>query len=365
MKEESKNKVITIMFCLLIGTFLWFNFIVPDKEISVAERRKLAQFPKLSIQEILNGKLSNTFEEYAMDQFLFRDFFRTSKSYVQLDLLKQKDNNGLMIKDDYIYKIAYPLNEKSILNASNKINYICEKYFNENNNIYYSIIPDKSYFLDDNYLKMDYTRLEQIMNENLHNKKYINLFPLLKLEDYYRTDTHWKQENLVKVSNKIAKEMNIQNRITTPFTEKTKGEFYGVYYGQLGRRIETDTLKYLSNKIIEESTTYNYENNRISKIYDEEKWENSLDKYDYYLSGASSLIEIRNPNAKTKNELIVFRDSFGSSIIPLLTEAYSKITIIDIRYIATDYLENYLKVQNQDVLFLYSTLILNESNILK
>lgn len=365
MKEITKNKIITILFCFLIGVFLWFNIIVKDKEISVSERRKLTKISSVTFEKILNGNLSNQFEEYAMDQFIFRDFFRTSKSHVQLDLLRQKDNNGLLVEDGYIYKVEYPLNEKSILNASNKINYICEKYFNENNNIYYSVIPDKNYFLDDKYLKIDYEKLEEIMKNNLNDKKYINLFPLLEMEDYYKTDTHWKQENLVKVANKIAEEMNIQERIKTPFVQKTKGQFYGVYYGQLGRKIEADNIKVLTNNIIEESTTYNYENKKISKIYDEEKWNDSLDKYDYYLSGATSLIEIRNPNAKTDKELIVFRDSFGSSIIPLLTEAYSKILVIDIRYISTDYLESYIQSENQDVLFLYSTLILNESNILK
>lgn len=76
------------------------------------------------------------------------------------------------------------------------------------------------------------------------------------------------------------------------------------------------------------------------------------------------LIEIQNQNAETKKELLIFRDSFGSSLAPLLIENYKKITLIDLRYISSDILDNYIIFNDQDVLFIYSTLILNQ-NVLK
>ena len=87
----------------------------------------------------------------------------------------------------------------------------------------------------------------------------------------------------------------------------------------------------------------------------------SPDLYEIYLSGSKSLITIENPFAVTDRELIIFRDSFGSSIAPYFIDSYSKITIIDIRYIHPDVLGNFVKFNNQDVLFLYSTLVLNNS----
>ena len=62
---------------------------------------------------------------------------------------------------------------------------------------------------------------------------------------------------------------------------------------------------------------------------------------------------------------MVFRDSFGSSLIPLLVKDYARITIVDTRYIAPQLLTQYLQFENQDVLFLYSSLILNSSSALK
>lgn len=69
--------------------------------------------------------------------------------------------------------------------------------------------------------------------------------------------------------------------------------------------------------------------------------------------------------ASSSKELVLFRDSFGSSIAPLLLEGYSKITLVDIRYIHPDYLEQYMDFTDCDVLFLYSTLVLNNSDTLK
>ncbi|MBO5414261.1 MAG: hypothetical protein J6A17_01405, partial [Bacilli bacterium] len=64
-------------------------------------------------------------------------------------------------------------------------------------------------------------------------------------------------------------------------------------------------------------------------------------------------------------ELVVFRDSFGSSLTPLLINYYKKITLIDNRYIHSKYYLNKVDFKNQDILFMYSTLLVNNSGSLK
>ena len=84
-----------------------------------------------------------------------------------------------------------------------------------------------------------------------------------------------------------------------------------------------------------------------------------------FLGGSKSLITIENPDALSDKELIIFRDSFGSSLTPLLIESYSKITVIDIRYIMSSNLGMFVDFDNQDVLFMYSLPVLNNSSTLK
>ena len=59
------------------------------------------------------------------------------------------------------------------------------------------------------------------------------------------------------------------------------------------------------------------------------------DPYEMFLSGSVSLLRIENPQNTSGRRLVIFRDSFGSSIAPLLVEGYSSVTLVDIRYLAS------------------------------
>ena len=106
---------------------------------------------------------------------------------------------------------------------------------------------------------------------------------------------------------------------------------------------------------------YDYATEEYSSIYNLNKI-NSHDKYDIYLSGATPILTIENPEYEGTKELIVFRDSYGSSLIPLLATGYSKITVVDTRYISPKLLSQFIEFENQDVLFIYSTLVINNSS---
>lgn len=90
-----------------------------------------------------------------------------------------------------------------------------------------------------------------------------------------------------------------------------------------------------------------------------------IDPYDLFLAGPQPLITIENPNAKTDKELFLFRDSFGSSLAPLFTSAYAKVTLIDLRYMDSRMIPSLVDFgENPDVLFMYSAQILNNSETL-
>ena len=245
---------------------------------------------------------------------------------------------------------------------TNKINYIKDSYLNETNKIYYSIIPDKNYYTDNSHLKLDYDKMKQIMKNNLKDLQYIDVFQDLKLDSYYYTDSHWKQEKLQSVAKTIADNMNFS--ITQNYNEQKVATFKGVYAGQLPINTKEDEIKILVNDVMANVNVYNYETKEQGGIYNFKKL-NGYDKYDIYLSGATPLIEINNQNNKTNKTLVIFRDSYASSLAPLLTEGYSKITLVDTRYISPKILNEYVNFENADILFIYSTLVINSSMALK
>ena len=74
---------------------------------------------------------------------------------------------------------------------------------------------------------------------------------------------------------------------------------------------------------------------------------------------------IDNPELENDKKLIIFRDSFASSLTPLLISSYDEITLVDLRYIGTDYLEGIVDFKDSDILFLYSDEVINNSYLLK
>lgn len=362
MSNKIKDIVVTISFLIIIVLMFVLNIIKKDTLVSLSERRKLQQFPKFSIENLFRGKFFEEFEKYTMDQFTKRETFRSLKANIEVGILRKKDSNHIYQYHEQFIEQIYPLNEKSVENIASKMNEIYKRDLLQSNKVYYTIVPDKNYFVNEDNLRLDYTKLREIMNQKLKDIEYIDIFDCLDLSCYYATDSHWKQEKLQKVVNKIANHMHLE--IHQEYEEKKVTDFKGVYAGQFPIKMEYDEIRILTKEIIENCSVYNYETKEITPIYNMEKV-NAQDKYDVYLSGATPLLIIENPMNHSNRELIVLRDSYGSSLVPLLVEGYSKITVIDTRYISPKILHQYIDFRNKDILFVYSTLLINNSTSLK
>ena len=354
------KKYQTILVLALWGALALWAWTIPSKQISEAERRPLAQKPALS------EKFQTEFEAYSLDQFPLRDGFRRLKSLFHTGVLGQKDNNGIYLTNGTAVKQEYPLSTDSVKHAIGRFQKIYDEYLTKSR-CFYAIIPDKGYYLGEKsgHLTMDYDALYAQMTEGLPWAQEIDLRPVLSGQDYYRTDTHWRQENLIPAASALCEGLGV----TPPKAEQfaatpLERPFYGVYYGQAALPMEPDTLYLMENDLLSQCTVYDYETGKTGSVYDMTKLD-SRDLYDVYLSGARALLTIENPNAGTDQELIVFRDSFGSSMVPLLLSDYGRVTLVDIRYIQPDLLGQFLDFHGQDVLFLYSTLVLNSSGALK
>lgn len=353
-----KNKIFIIVFILYIFGFGIYSILDNDKEISYTERRYLDKLPEFE----LTNKYIDKLDGYLVDQFPLRDEYRSIKALYNYNVLNMLVNNNIYIEDDYIFKSNYPTNISSINNFIKHVNSTTSN-MSDKNNVYVMLVPDKNYYLDsDNFLQIEYDYIYSEVSK-IDNVKFIDIRDVMELNDYYETDTHWRQERLGKVVNVLGNEMGF-TYYDVEYDVKEYDKFYGVYYGESAINREPEVLKYLTNDVIDNARVEYLEHKDFNKVYNEDKLD-GMDAYDVYLDGATPFIEIYNDSSKSDKELIIFRDSFGSSISPLLIEYYSKITVIDNRYMHSSiYLEN-VEYKDQDVLFLYSTLIVNESFTLK
>lgn len=345
-----------------LTAFAWFG---PRQDFSYTERANLTQAPELTAEAITDGSFMTDFTEFTLDQFPLRDSFRSLKAVFHLYGLGQSDNNGLFLESGYLEKMDSTLSETALTRSGQVMTRFYENFLaGKTDRVYYTIIPAKGQYMT--YPKLDMEALRQGLD--LTWEQYIDITDSLTLEDYYFTDTHWRQERIGAVADKLltamgggAEETYTQTALERPF--------YGVYYGQAGLPVSAETLYVLESPMLAQCTVTGYQKGPKSpeslRFYDLAGAETAADPYNVFLHGSQqTFVVIENPNAHTDKELILLRDSFGCSLAPLLVEDYAKITVIDLRSVGTMTLkmmeaQGLLNTQSADVLFAFSTLVLN------
>lgn len=356
------------VFCLVIFVLSLGILILPDNLISKAERRPLITLNDVKENDV---HLFDEIESYFLDQFPFRDSFRSLKAFAFMDVLRKNDNNDIYVEDGTVVKIEDTLDESQVQYTVDLMNKVKDKYFSDDK-VYYSIIPDKHYYASkqNGYPAMDYEKLFSMVAEGTKGMEYIDITDKLSLSDFYKTDSHWSQDKILGVAEHLVSSMN--PKANAPFDSQWKintlSPFYGVYYGQSALSLSPDDIKYLSNEVTDSMKLTVIDDMGKRKeypVYITEMFRNN-DPYDVFAAGAQHLVIIENPNAKSDKELVVFRDSFGSSIAPLLSLGYKKVTFVDLRYIIPDFIKQISGFgDDADVLFLYSTGIINGGRVLK
>ena len=350
-----KKKIAAVVFLLALVCVPVAAFLLPDQAVSKTERRKLAKKPAFTVAAFWDGTYMEQLETYFSEQFPVRDGLRTVKAETETALLGKADTNGYFKVEDGIYHLEAELNEKNVGRVADSIEKLCTEQFQ--NADYY--LADKQYPI------LDYARLDEMIQAEIPSAQKINLYDKLHLEDYYRTDLHWKQEKITGVVDALVQSMGQQTNTISDGWQIATEDFVGAYGAASAWITTPDTIFYRTDLSIERMQVYDYERKQNVSVYAPEKI-GGMDDYDFYLWGARALLTIQNPECHNGKKLLLFRDSFGSSIAPLLAEYYEEVTLVDLRYVSASYaLELLGDTEYQDVLFLYSAPILNHRDSLR
>lgn len=377
-----KKKIAAVVFLLALVCVPVAAFLLPDQAVSKTERRKLAKKPVFTVAAFWEGTYMEQLETYFSEQFPVRDGLRTVKAETETALLGKADTNGYFKVEDGIYHLEAELNEKNVGRVADSIDKLCTEQF-QNADCYVAVIPDKNYYLaaqcedagsenekwkgsiPKQYPILDYARLDEMIQEKIPSAQKINLYDKLHLEDYYRTDLHWRQEKITGVVDTLVQSMGQQTNTISDGWQIATEDFVGAYGAASALKTAPDTVIYRTDPSIERMQVYDYERKQYVSVYAPEKI-GGMDDYDFYLWGARALLTIQNPECHNGKKLLLFRDSFGSSIAPLFAEYYEEVTLVDLRYVSASHaLELLGDTEYQDVLFLYSAPILNHGDSLR
>jgi len=232
-RKSIKNIVTVWLLGLMLLGFTIGCIFFPQKEFSESERRYLAAFPEVTAESILSAKFMADFDSYTTDRFPMRDGMRGIKAAVS-KLLLMGDNGGIYYEGGHIGKLEYPLREDMVSYATDLFGRVYRDNIEGSGcKVYLSVVPDKNLYLaeESGRPSIDYERLQELMAEGMPYAESIDIYPLLTLDSYYNTDTHWRQERILPVAEALLSAMG------APYGESfsqevVTEEFRGVLMGQ-------------------------------------------------------------------------------------------------------------------------------------
>jgi len=351
------KRVVDIVIQVIIITMLVLTIILPKKEFSENENRYLKVFPIFTIDKVLDGRFMTLMTEYVADHFPFRKELMNFKTSLFKFVGVKRQNNVYYSDDGYlIEEYEKPLNNEKIVRALNR-------FIDSNSNIKYDfmLVPTSSYVLKDKLpkynLNYDESNTLKFFMNNI-NANYIDVTEILLQNRneyiYYRTDHHWTTRGAYLAYREFCKN-NDMIHFDYNFNQ-VSDEFYGTLYSKvIDNSLEHDIIE----KVVDSNLyTVEYQNNTFDSMYND-KYLNQKDKYSYFLGGNNPLVTITNSNVSDR-EILIIKDSYANSFIPLIARHYSKIHVIDPRYYKKK-ISDYIKENSiKHILFLYNVGTIDE-----
>ncbi|GCD08900.1 DHHW family protein [Clostridium tagluense] len=356
-------KSLTLIFLSFIFSVMILNIIVPSKDFSEEENRKLKNKPKFTINNLLHNRFTSKYEKYISDQFILRNFWINVKSKAEI-LTGKKENNDVYLGDDsYLIDKFNKPSEEDFAEKLKAINTF--SHDNKELSKYIMLVPNKVEVLKDKlpafapvenqlqYINKFYSGLDKDI-------KSINVFDTLnKNKDkyiYYKTDHHWTTYGAYYAYLEFCKSSGITPKDISDYDiTEVNNKFYGTLYSRAGvKNVDSDIITVYLPKTHEDIlVNYIDEKKKSASLFNSSSL-NTKDKYSVFLGGNHPIIKTSTMNLNNKH-LLVIKDSYANCFIPFLTSHFGEIIVVDLRYYSDDVSALIKDYNITDVLMLYNT----------
>lgn len=332
-----KNKIICLIFILLIFGFTVLDFAVPDRDFSEWENRELAQMPSLTLETLLSGKFGADYESYMTDQFAGRDLFVKAK-FVADTAVGKKDSGGVYVTADALYSVQ-PEPDYDVIDK----NLSAMRSFAERTGkpAYLTVVPSSAFVYSDELPPfapvVDENEIFSYIENNLKSVSFINIADKMTESranyNYFRTDHHWTNDGALIGYNAFRERLGYEPLEKEGFAvSDVSDSFLGTLSSKSGALgIEKDILQRWDRGEVTEVEVWNgVGSETYSSVYFEEFLEKK-DKYSYYLGTNQPIVTVRTDSDGGK--LLVFKDSYAHIMTPLAVGDWSEIVLVDLRYV--------------------------------
>lgn len=376
--KKNPHKIITIalfsLMSLVIPVITLINcFANQGKVFSENENRYLKDFPEFSFDNIIDKKFTPDFEEYFSDRIFLREQWISLKNNFD-KLLGKTEIKGIFTADGRMIEGWKSYDKESVDKNLAAMNQFAEK--NPDLKTYFMLAPTAQGIYEDTlpancgienqkaFIKYCYENTSSITGIDI----FSDLYAARDNYIYYRTDHHWTSLAAYYSYNAASKAMKFNSYTLDNFSvEHASNSFRGTLYSKtLDNGITPDTIDYYSLSGGDPQVIVSVNNGIEIKEYGSMYFRDYLtkkDKYSSFLGANVPVLTITSniPKEADNGSLLVIKDSYAHSLVPFLAKNYSKITVVDLRYINGTFEDVEVNLEDYDsALFMYNVITFSQ-----
>lgn len=389
--KMTPHKLMIALFAVILLVIPITTMALPKQERSENENRTLAKMPTLidqnkwkkadSIDDYIKavkwkyinnreGKaFKDDFETYFCDHMAGREMWVKSSNTLSR-LSGQRELNGVYTLDDQLVQTFKGYSEKTVDASIKAMNTFAARFpdipmyimlaptsqeiFGAKIPSYTGLMSEKA-FIDSVYAKMENIgTIDCLSYISGHANEYV----------YYRTDHHWTSLGAFYAYQAAAKSLNYSAYGLSAFNiETVSRDFRGTLYSQtLDDSISPDIMEYYFLANGEPTVKMTCRNDREVNVYDSlyvREFLKEKDKYSSYTGSNVPIVTIET-NVDNGKSLLMIKDSYAHSLVPFLSKHYSKIVMVDMRYINTGLNSLVNMDEFTEIMFMYNAIGFSE-----
>lgn len=271
--EKSMKNTLNIHYFSQLGDYFTYNFAFRQNLVTADAKIKSALFHTSSQSNVVLGKNGWLFYGSSMDDYLGK------KTMSDLQVREAVENLELM------QKTLKADNKKFVFAIAPNKNSLYQQYMPSG----YRIKPSDR----------NSTRMRALLEKSDVN--YVDLYQLFKSQKqvlYHKTDSHWDNRGAAMVNKALLSAAGRKSTDYSKYSVEKRQDFRGDLYHMLYPTSDWRDREYYYSK----KRDYTYDN-KIDSTYD-------------------SIISTTNP--KKNGSVVMFRDSFGNSLLPFTADEYGK-----------------------------------------
>lgn len=359
MKRNVQNLLTVVLFLAVLCAVPVYWLFFPKQTFSEAERRYLAEAPKLSEETLSDWSFDDRVETYLADQIPLRNALVGINAYVTLYTGRQVSAEVWHDRDGYLVEAPVDFDPAEVEKRIDRIATLGETAGLTPKLL---IVPSAGYVRSARLPKTlsalyrDHEVLEAVAETD-----GVSLVPIEQtfLERgqtwYYRTDHHWTAEGAYAAYTAYMENAGHEPLLRDAFYHHTVRGYTGSTRSRSALWLtKPDTVTVDEPIDCSVSVRFSDREGTFSSLFFYEHL-SEYDMYPLFLDGNHPVTVIENRSAAADAPVLVMvKDSFGNTLAPLLVPSYRTVVMVDPRYTRQSISELCAKYGADELLFCYS-----------